>query len=49
MEYVRDGLIDAEPLLTHQYARLSELQQASQVDSLGDDFIKGAWIVNPAL
>jgi hypothetical protein len=44
MEYVRDGLIDTEPLLTHQYADLSELQRAFQVDSLSDDFIKGAWI-----
>lgn len=49
MEYVRDGLIDAEPLLTHHYADLSELQQAFQVDSLSDDFIKGAWIAGPAL
>ncbi len=49
MEYVRDGLIDTQPLLTHQYAQLSELQQAFQVDSLSDDFIKGAWIANPAI
>jgi L-iditol 2-dehydrogenase len=49
MEYVRDGLIDTEPLLTHQYANLSELQQAFQVDSLSDDFIKGAWVRDPTL
>jgi hypothetical protein len=41
---VRDRLIDAESLLTHRYAHLSELQQAFQVDSLKDDFVKGAWV-----
>jgi L-iditol 2-dehydrogenase len=49
MEYVRDGLIDTDALLTHQYADLSELQQAFQVDSMSDDFIKGAWVRDPAL
>jgi L-iditol 2-dehydrogenase len=49
MEYVRDGLIDAKPLLTHKYADLSQLQQAFQVDSLSDDFIKGAWVRDPGL
>jgi L-iditol 2-dehydrogenase len=48
MEYVRDGLIDAECLLTHRYAELSELQKAFQVDSPREDFIKGAWVTNPA-
>ena len=46
MEYVRDGLINSEPLLTHQYSHLGELQNAFEVDALRDDFIKGVW-VNP--
>ncbi len=49
MEYVRDGLIHTEPLLTHHYQYLDELQNAFQVDALADDFIKGAWIANAAL
>ena len=49
MEYVRDGLIDTDPLLTHQYSELSELQKAFQVDSLSDDFIKGAWVRDSAI
>ncbi len=49
MEYVRDGLIDTEPLLTHKYAHLDELQKAFQVDSLADDFIKGVWVCDPAV
>jgi threonine dehydrogenase-like Zn-dependent dehydrogenase len=48
MEYLRDGLIDAESLLSHHYAELSDLQQAFTVDSLGENFIKGVWIKNPA-
>ena len=46
MEYVRNGLIDAESLLSHRYTRLSELQKAFAVDSLSDDFIKGAWVTD---
>ena len=49
MEYLHEGLIDADPLLTHLYAELSELQKAFQVDSLSDDYVKGAWVRNPAL
>jgi L-iditol 2-dehydrogenase len=49
MEYVRDGLIHTELLLTHHYQHLDELQKAFQVDALADDFIKGAWIANAAL
>lgn len=48
MEYVRDGLINTEPLLTHQYAHLADLQKAFEVDALSDDFIKGAWVSAPA-
>jgi threonine dehydrogenase-like Zn-dependent dehydrogenase len=44
MEYVRNGLIDAESMITHRYARLSELQQAFELDSASEDFIKGAWV-----
>src|SRR5438132_653499 len=47
MEYLRDGLIDAESLLSHRYAELRDLQQAFKVDSLSEDFIKGVWIKNP--
>jgi hypothetical protein len=49
MEYVRDGLIDAECLLSHRYSHLSELQKAFQVDSLKEDFIKGAWVNDSGL
>ena len=49
MEYLREGLIDAESLLTHRYTELSDLQQAFKVDSLREDFIKGAWVKDPAL
>ena len=49
MEYVRDGLIDAESLLTHRYTHLSELQKAFAVDSLSEDFIKGAWVKDGAV
>ena len=49
MEFVRDGLIDAESLLSHRYTQLSELQKAFQVDSLSEDFIKGAWVKNPSV
>jgi L-iditol 2-dehydrogenase len=44
MEYLHRGLIDSAPLLSHQYAELSDLQRAFQVDHLRDDFIKGAWV-----
>lgn len=44
MEYLRAGLIDADTLLTHRYADLAEIPRAFQVDSLRDDFIKGAWV-----
>jgi L-iditol 2-dehydrogenase len=44
MEYLRAGLIDAEAMLSHRYRDLSEIPQAFQVDSLREDFIKGAWI-----
>jgi L-iditol 2-dehydrogenase len=49
MEYLRDGLIDAESLVSHPYAELSELPNAFAVDSLSEDFIKGAWVRDPAL
>jgi L-iditol 2-dehydrogenase len=48
MEYLRKGLIDAESLLSHLYADLSELQKAFTVDSTSEDFIKGAWVKDPA-
>jgi threonine dehydrogenase-like Zn-dependent dehydrogenase len=44
IEYLHAGLIDAESLLSHRYSQLSDLQQAFQVDSLREDFIKGAWV-----
>ncbi len=47
MEYLRDGLIDAESLLSHRYTELADLQRAFQEDSLSDDFIKGVWVNNP--
>ena len=48
MEYLRDGLIDAESLLSHRYAELSDLQRAFKVDSLKESFIKGVWVKNQA-
>jgi L-iditol 2-dehydrogenase len=49
MDYVREGRIDAESLISHRYAELSELQKAFTVDALSEDFIKGAWVKDPAL
>jgi L-iditol 2-dehydrogenase len=49
MEYVHAGLIDADRLLTHHYAELSDLQQAFQVDSVSGDFIKGAWVADSSI
>jgi len=49
MEYLRDGLIDAESLLSHRYSALSDLQRAFDKDSHHDDFIKGAWVNSSAL
>jgi L-iditol 2-dehydrogenase len=49
MEYVRQGLVDAESLISHRYAELTELQRAFSVDATADDFVKGAWIKNPAV
>lgn len=44
MEYLRAKLIDAEALISHRYRDLAEIPQAFQVDSLQEDFIKGAWV-----
>jgi len=48
MEYLREGLIDAESLVTHRYPELSDLQKAFSVDATSEDFIKGAWVRNSA-
>lgn len=41
MEYIKDGKIDAESLLSHRYAELAQLQTAFSEDFRHDDFIKG--------
>ncbi len=48
MECLRQGLVDARSLLTHQYAHLPELQKAFSVDATSEEFIKGAWVRNSA-
>jgi threonine dehydrogenase-like Zn-dependent dehydrogenase len=48
MECLRQGLVDADALLTHRYADLSELQKAFSVDATSQEFIKGAWIKSSA-
>jgi L-iditol 2-dehydrogenase len=47
MECVHGGLIDVDSLLSHRYSELSELQQAFQVDSQQEDFVKGVWMNDP--
>jgi L-iditol 2-dehydrogenase len=44
MEYVRDGKVDTESLLTHRYTELSQLQGAFSEDVQRDDFIKGIFV-----
>ena len=41
MEYIRDGKIDAESLVSHRYRHLSQMQQAFSEDSKHQDYIKG--------
>ena len=41
MEYIRDGKIDAESLISHRYLDFSELQRAFSKDSKQEDYIKG--------
>lgn len=48
MECLRQGLVDADALLTHRYADLSEMQKAFGVDATSQEFIKGAWIKSSA-
>lgn len=49
MEYLREGRIDAESLISHRYAKLSDLQKAFSVDATSEDFIKGAWVKDAIL
>jgi len=44
MEYVRDGKVDTESLLTHRYTELSQLQGAFSEDVQRNDFIKGVFV-----
>jgi threonine dehydrogenase-like Zn-dependent dehydrogenase len=48
MEYLRQDLIDAEPLISHRYAELSDLQKAFNVDATSEEFVKGAWVKDAA-
>jgi threonine dehydrogenase-like Zn-dependent dehydrogenase len=41
MEYLRDGKINPEGLITHQYEDLAQLPKAFSQDATQDDFIKG--------
>jgi len=49
MEYLREGRIDAESLISHRYAKLSDLQKAFNVDATSEEFIKGAWVKDTVL
>jgi L-iditol 2-dehydrogenase len=44
MEYLRDGKIGAEPLLTHRYTSLSDMPHAFSHDVEQEDFIKGVLV-----
>ncbi len=44
MEYLRDGKIDAESLLTHRYSSLGEIPRAFGHDAEQEDFIKGVLV-----
>jgi L-iditol 2-dehydrogenase len=46
MEYIRDGKIDPEALVSHRYTELSELQGAFTTDFQREDFIKGVLVFN---
>ena len=41
MEYIRDGKIDAESLISHRYRHLSQMQRAFSEDSKQQNYIKG--------
>ena len=41
MEYIRDGKINAEALVSHRYTELGQLQRAFSEDVAKEDFIKG--------
>ena len=44
MEHLRDGKIDAEPLLTHRYSELGQLPRAFSQDVDQENFIKGVLV-----
>jgi len=44
MEYIRDGKIEAECLLTHRYTSLADIPRAFGHDVELDDFIKGVLV-----
>jgi L-iditol 2-dehydrogenase len=44
IEYIRDGKIDAESLISHRYTALAQLQQAFSEDVKREDFIKGVLV-----
>ena len=44
MEYIRDGKIDAESLLTHRYASLGDIPRAFSHDVEQENFIKGVLV-----
>jgi hypothetical protein len=46
---LRQDLIDAESLITHRYAELSDLQKAFSVDAVSEEFVKGALVKNAAV
>jgi threonine dehydrogenase-like Zn-dependent dehydrogenase len=41
MEYIRDGRINVNPIITHQYSKFSQLQQAFAEDFKQPNYIKG--------
>jgi len=44
MEYIRDGKIDAESLLTHRYTNLGDIPRAFSHDVEQENFIKGVLV-----
>lgn len=46
MEFIRDGKIDPEPMVSHRYTELSQLQGAFARDAQLGEFIKGVLVLN---
>lgn len=48
MEYIRDGKIDADSILSHRYTELGQIQRAFTEDARQEDYIKGVLVPSDA-